>query len=98
MSQHSRFHYSVTIRTDDEAVLHCLRALSQYAQKKGNLRIPWGGTKKNDWEQHNHCVTFHFSEPEYRDSFIEETFRLLEIDLWEKVRVSDSDPATPQLK
>ena len=39
MSQHYLYHYSVTIKTDDEAVLHCLRSLSQYAQETGNARI-----------------------------------------------------------
>lgn len=96
MKQHAKYHYSVTIKTDDEAVLQCLRALSQYAQITGNKRIPWGGTKKGDWEQHDHCVTFHFSEPEYRDSFMKETSRLLAKDLWRKVGENDSDPATPQ--
>jgi len=36
MTQHAQYHYSVTIRTDDLAILHCLRSLSQYAQKTGN--------------------------------------------------------------
>jgi len=98
MSQHVMYRYSVTIKTDDLAVLHCLRALSAYAQLTGNTRIPWGGTKKEDWGRDNHHVTFHFSKPEYRESFIKEASRLLARDLWEKVRQSDNDPATPQLK
>ena len=77
MNQHAEYHYSITIRTYDEAVLHCLRALSQYAQDTGNRRIPWGGTKKEDWELDNHCVTFHFSKPEYRDIFKKEVSRIL---------------------
>jgi hypothetical protein len=64
MSQHAEYHYSVSIKTDDEAVLNCVRALSQYAQRSGNPRIPWGGTKKEDWKRDDHCVTFHFSKPE----------------------------------
>ena len=36
MSQHAKYHYSVTIKTDDEAVLQCLRVLGQYAQSTGN--------------------------------------------------------------
>jgi len=97
MNRHAKYHYSVTIKTDDEAILQCLRALSQYAQITGNKRIPWGGTKKRDWEKDNHRVTFHFSKREYRDSFIEEASRLLAIDLWKKVSENDNDPATPQL-
>jgi hypothetical protein len=98
MSQHMMYRYSVTIKTDDLAVLHCLRALSAYAQRTGNTRIPWGGTKKEDWERDNRHVTFHFSKPEYRESFIKEAFRLLPRDLWNKVRQSDNDPASPQLR
>jgi hypothetical protein len=98
MSQHARYKYSVTIKTDDLAVLHCLRALSAYAQITGNTRIPWGGTKKSDWERDNHHVTFHFSKPEYRESFIKEVFRLLPKESWEEVSQSNNDPATSQLK
>jgi hypothetical protein len=98
MSQHIKYKYSVTIKTDDLAVLHCLRALSAHAQLTGNSRIPWGGTKKGDWKRDNHHATFHFSKPEYRESFIEEASRLLPKDLWEKVGWSDDDPAKPHLK
>ena len=96
MSLHAKYHYSVTIKTGDEAVLNCLRALSQYAQLKGNNRIPWGGTKREDWERDNHCVTFHFSNPEYRATFIKETSRLLPKTLWEKIDEKDNDAAVPQ--
>ena len=87
---------SITIKTNDLAVLHCLRALSQYAQRTGNSRIPWGGTKKEDWERDNHCVTFHFSKPEYRSAFIHEAARLLPGELWGIIGTDDADPATPQ--
>jgi hypothetical protein len=96
MNQHREYHYSVTIKTDDEAVLHCLRALSQYAQFTGNKRIPWGGTKKEDWVQYGHRVTFHFSKPEYRTKFMSEVSRLLPRSLWEKIDEKDNDPAVPQ--
>ena len=96
MSRHAQFHYSVTVETDDEAVLHCLRALSQDAQATENKRIPWGGTKKQDWERNKHCVKFHFSKPDYRKTFTREAERLLPTDLWKKVAESDSDPAMPQ--
>jgi len=96
MNQHTKYHYSITIKTDDEALLHCLRALSQYAQATGNKRIPWGGTKKGDWERDNHCVTFHFSKPEYRNIFMKEVSRLLPRSLWKKIDEKDDDPAIPQ--
>lgn len=96
MNKHAEYHYSVTIETNDEAVLNCLRALSQYAQSTGNSRIPWGGTKKEDWLQDDRCVTFHFSKKEYRATFIKEVFRLLPGSLWKKIDENDDDPATSQ--
>lgn len=96
MSQHYKYHYSVTIHTDDEAIVHCLRALSQYAQREGNVRIPWGGTKKQDWLRNRHSVTFHFSSPEYRKIFTDEASRLLPTVLWEIIDEDDNKPATPQ--
>lgn len=48
---HSSYKFSVTIRSDDLATVNCLRALSQYSQRTGNNRIPWGGTKDDDWRR-----------------------------------------------
>ena len=96
MTQHSQYHYSVTVHTDDLALLGCLRALSQHCQATGNPRIPWGGTKREDWESHSHQATFHFSSAEYRAEFLRETRRLLPPALWTKMKESDNDPATPQ--
>lgn len=96
MSQHAEYHYSVTIRTHDLAVVHCLRALSQFAQASGNKRIPWGGTKERDWKAMNHCITFHFNSPDYRRDFLAQVQRLLPQSLWEKTGENDADPAEPQ--
>jgi len=63
---HAAYKYSITVKSDDLAVVNCLRSLSQYSQKSGNNRIPWGGTKDKDWERDSHSVTFHFTKPEYR--------------------------------
>jgi hypothetical protein len=93
---HRNYHFSITIRTDDRALLGCLRALSQHCQQEGNVRIPWGGTKDQDWEDSGHCVTFRFTRPEYREGFIDEAVRLFPRDLWREERRSDSDPARPQ--
>jgi hypothetical protein len=92
---HAVYRFSVTLKSDDLAVIHCLRALSEYSQKSGNVRIPWGGTKQKDWERNEHQVTFHFSSLGYRKDFIEQSQRLL-ANHWELVRTSDSDPARPQ--
>jgi hypothetical protein len=38
--KHTDYHYSVTLHTDDRAVVNCLRALSQISQQQENVRIP----------------------------------------------------------
>lgn len=95
MRLHEDYEYSITIHTDDRAVLNCLRALSQYSQRTGNNRIPWGGTKESDWKRDDHKVTFQFTEPEYRDTFVDEVTRLLPDDLWDEAERSDNNPPTP---
>jgi len=47
---HKEYHYSVTVQTDDLALLFCLRALSQHAQATGCVRIPWGGNETQGLE------------------------------------------------
>ena len=84
------------MQTDDLAVLGCLRALSQHCQSTGNARIPWGGTKREDWENQGHEATFHFSCAQYRDDFLQEARRLLSPAFWRQTKTSDNDPATPQ--
>lgn len=96
MSLHSTYRFSVTLHSEDLAVVNCLRALSQYSQATGNNRIPWGGTKDQDWKREKHNVTFHFSAPEYRAQFLAEAKRLLPASLWSVSAQSDNDPAKRQ--
>jgi hypothetical protein len=51
MSERSLHRFSITIETDDLAVVGCLRALAKFSQKTGNNQIPWGGTKDRDWRR-----------------------------------------------
>jgi hypothetical protein len=95
MTSHAAYRFSATLATDDLAVVHCMRALSQHSQKTGNVRIPWGRTKEEDWIRDGHWVTFHFSNPQYRNSFVTEVRRLLPSNLWREVARSDDDPAKP---
>ena len=97
-ADHSQYKFSVTIRSHDLAVVGCLRALSQYSQKTGNIRIPSGGTKDADWRRDHHCVTFHFSTTEYRQAFVLEANRLLLEGSWEVTGMRDDDPARPHPK
>ena len=93
---HAGYKYSITVKSDDLAVVNCLRSLSQYSQQSGNNRIPWGGTKDQDWKRDGHSVTFRFTTPEYKLGFVAEARRLLPVSLWSVVRESDDDPAHPQ--
>ncbi|MBI4936797.1 MAG: hypothetical protein HY846_01005 [Nitrosomonadales bacterium] len=70
MSVHASYKFSLTIHSNDLAVVNCLRALSKFSQKSGNNRIPWGGTKDVDWKWDGHSVTFRFTTPEYRAGFL----------------------------
>lgn len=84
------------MHSDDLAVIGCLRALSQHSQATGNARIPWGGTKRSDWEAASHRVTFRFSSPDYRNDFVQHVSRLLPKSIYSIICMSDNDPATPQ--
>jgi len=96
ITTHKDHHFSITVYTDDLAILYCLRALADYSQKTGNTRITWGGTKKEDWERDGRSVTFRFSKPAYRAKFVNEADRVLPTSSWRKIKESDKDPATPQ--
>jgi hypothetical protein len=96
MSDHYRYHYSITIETADEVVLQCLRSISDYSQVSGNKRIVWGGTKKKEWQRDGYQVTFHFSDQQYRNVFKIEAQRVLPKGLWHVVKEKDNDPAIPQ--
>lgn len=93
---HADYKFSIIIKSDDLAVVNCLRSLSQFSQQRGNNRIPWGGTKDQDWERDSHMVTFRFTSPEYRSGFVAEIRRLLPEALWSVVREDNNDPAHPQ--
>ena len=95
MGDHHKYKYSITVQSDDLAVVNCLRALSQYSQKTGNNRITWGNTKESDWKAANHCVTFRFTSPEYREAYLSELNRLLPTELWKELGRSDNDQAKP---
>lgn len=95
MTTHADHKFSITIHSDDLAVVNCLRSLSKYSQKTGNNNIPWGGTKDSDWKSSGHEVTFHFSDQAYRFGFVSELKRLLPTSLWREVRTADNDPAKP---
>ncbi len=95
MTTHVDHKFSITMFSDDLAVVNCLRSLSKFSQKTGNNNIPYGGTKDKDWKRDDHNVTFHFSSQEYRESFVSVVERLLPLPLWKEISRSDNNPAVP---
>ncbi len=82
MTNREEYRFTVTIHSDDLAVIYCLRALADYSQKTGNTRIVWGGTTKGDWASNGNRVTFRFTKSEYRASLLSEARRLLGEESW----------------
>src|SRR5689334_10885609 len=95
-NSHRLFKFSLTCKTQDLAVVYCLRAIAEFSQKEINPRIAWGGTKDGDWQRDHQRVTFHFSSPQNRESFVKTAERLLPQGAWSEVARSDDDPAKPQ--
>lgn len=95
MGNHALYKYSVTCRTEDLAVLHCLRALCQFAERHKAPQIGWGGTGVKEWQANSFNFKLRFTSPEYRTTFLEEANRLLPM-RWELIATDDDDPASPQ--
>lgn len=94
--EYQRCRYSITVHTDDLAVVHCLRSLCEYAEKDVKPQIGWGGTKRTDWEKDGKKITLRFSSAEYRENFISTADRLLPTESWSEVTRNNNDPATRQ--
>ena len=93
---YSLYHYSVTCQTNDLAVVHCLRALCQYAEEASYKQIGWGGTGTSEWREAGNQITLRFTKTAYRDKFEQTAKKLLPPGSWSVIRCSDSDPAKRQ--
>jgi glycyl-tRNA synthetase alpha subunit len=91
MVQNADYHYSITVHTDNLAILYCLRALSMYAQRTGNLYKPWKKASKDSWEQQHHDVPLHFTSAQFRQDFEQAANEIL-AGRWSKVGENDNDP------
>lgn len=90
--------YSVTLQTDDLAVLHMLRALTQHCYVGQHPQISWGGTSAESWRLSGGRATFRFNAPADRSQFLSEAERLLPAGSWKSEGTNDNDPASPQRK
>jgi hypothetical protein len=77
-ADYERYHYSATFQTNDEAVLHCLRALCQWAQRdERSPNIGWGGTGERPWQDHQNVASVRFTSTERRQKWIAKATELL---------------------
>ncbi|GAA4562765.1 hypothetical protein GCM10023176_05190 [Micromonospora coerulea] len=90
--------YSVTLKTDDLAVLHMLRGLTQHCYSGRLPQISWGGTTAKSWRLSDGRATFRFSTSADRSQFLREAERLLPAGTWKLEGTDDNDPASPQRK
>jgi hypothetical protein len=88
--------YSVTVRTNEEAVLHMLRGLSQHCESGRYKQLAWGGSTAASWRLNEGRVTFRFSAPADRKLFLREASRLLSAGTWTLEGTNDNDPASRQ--
>lgn len=91
-----RCKYSITCKTDDVAVLFCLRSLCELCETSVLPQIAWGGTQRKHWRSAGNCATFRFSAPEMREKFRQEASRVLPIGSWHEVGHNDENPAQRQ--
>src|SRR5579863_2282779 len=94
---HQAYTFSAAFRTEDLAVLHCLRALCQWAQvgaKVGSPGIGWGGSSEEEWACSGHASKVRFTSESRRQKWIHKATELLS-QRWTLLRVDDNDPATP---
>ena len=92
---HKKYRFSITCKTSDETVLHCLRAIAQCVEQAEYPQISWGGTTRASWKHNNNEFTLRFTDPCFRTAFATEANRLLS-GHWSKVSIDDNDPASPQ--
>jgi hypothetical protein len=88
--------HSVTVRTDDLAVLHMLRGLAQHCESGPYPQIAWGGTSETEWRRVGGRATLRFTATTDRARFLKEAGRLLVPGVWSLEGTSDDDPARPR--
>ena len=95
--EYERCRFSITCETDDFAVVHCLRALCQFAERGlSHPQIAWGGTGGEEWRENEHQITLRFSDAANRDAFITAANDALRAGSWREITRNDNDPARRQ--
>ena len=86
----SEYRYSITVETQDDAVLFCLRALWQYAERHPLPPSAGELATTDEWRLGEGRITFRFSNPYNRGDFLGEATRLL-AGKWIRHASSDDD-------
>lgn len=95
LDDYQKFRFSITCHTQDLAVLHCLRALCQWAEQNAKPQIGWGGTTEKTWKRSGGKCTLRFTSSEYRQRFIAKAEQLLP-NRWNILETNDQNPAERQ--
>ena len=90
--EQSQFRYSITVETQDSAVVYCLRALWQYAERHPASAAAYDVSTTGEWRADDGKITFRFSNPYNRADFLGEATRLL-AGKWTRLGTSDDDLA-----
>ena len=96
MSQHIHFKFSITVHSDDLALIASMRGLAWFCQDEMNRQISVDGAKQEDWSRDNHEVKFYFTSKDNRQNFINVAINLFR-QAWKIKNLSDDNPPTPQV-
>jgi len=92
---HSLYRHSITVHTDDEPVMHCLRAIAFFAEHGPQKNIGFGGSGEDNWKRDDHQITLRFTHPEYRQVFRDVANDLLG-GRWTQVDEHNNNPPPPK--
>jgi hypothetical protein len=87
-----KFKFSVTCHSTDLAVVHCLRALAQWAEQHPYPQIGWGGSGEKEWQGSSGTFVLRFTDEQYRRTFIDKGTELLP-QRWKVISTDDANPA-----
>lgn len=90
MTQYEKFRYSITCRSSEEAVLHCLKALADYAEGGGHKNTSCLEASMAEWNRPDR-VTLRFTSPDNRSEFRRIARELLG-GRWAEYDARDDDP------
>lgn len=90
MSQYTRYQYSITCRSSEEAVLHCLKALADYAEGGAHKNTTSAEATMAEWNRPDR-VTLRFTSADSRSAFRELARKLLG-GRWAEYAARDDDP------